>query len=144
MHLHVHCSFRYFPSFLISTWSCIAMKALLQLRRLNVYFPRRMYYVFIIAMFLSTKTAKFKKWYGLLEFKWSTYIYLTLRENEVISQMYALNALNFHPASSLIGGRSMMLEVVTALLFSNGSISGNLGICNLGMLTLCKCIIVHC
>lgn len=66
------------------------------------------------------------------------------QRNEVISQMYALNALNFHPASSLIGGRSMMLEVVTALLFSNGSISGNLGICNLGMLTLCKCIIVHC
>lgn len=53
----------------------------------SMYIPRRMYYVFIIAMLLSTKTAKFKKWYGLLEFKWSTYIYLTLRKRGYITDV---------------------------------------------------------
>lgn len=36
----------------------------------------------------------------------------------------------YHPANSLIGGRSITLDALLALICSSGSISGNLGTCN--------------
>lgn len=56
--------------------------------------------------------------------------YQESKSTYTINNDYLLNdkAKEFHPASSLMGGRSMTSDAAVAFFCSKGSISGNLGI----------------